>query len=361
MAVTAETLRLSQGLRKQADAIVDEQARDLVKAWVDAFEEIGTDLREATSDLVSAAKDGRVTRAQALRSTRLSKALAHIADALDATTTQAGVRIGTDLPDIVRAAGEAQQAIIASQLPASERAIVAGWSRVDADSIAAMVKRSTEQITASTYPISGDAYQAIRRELIRGVAVGDNPRQTAAEMVKRTEGAFNGGLTRALNVSRTEILDAHRSASRLGRTVNADTLDGWRWQCELSSRTCPACLAKHGEVFGGDVSGPDGHPSCRCSPSPLVKSWKDLGIAMDEPADMFPDAKAWFADQPEATQLGIMGPQRLAAVKADPGIWDRLAVKRDNPDWRTSWQTRPVKDLGIKATPTPAVPTLKAA
>lgn len=349
MAVTTETLRLTSGLRNQLAAITDQQTRDLVKAWANAWDEIAADLSDSMVDLIAGAKDGTVTRSMALRSVRLQKSLAVIADHLQALAAQAGVRIIDDLDDVVRAAGTAQEAIIASQLPASERAIVNGWSRVDEKSIQAIVNRSTKQITALSKPLSSDAYQVVRRELIRGVSAGSNPRETARRIVARAESGFNGGLTRALNISRTETLDAHREASRLGRKANADTLDGWRWQCDLSSRTCPACLAKHGETFGVDVSGPDGHPSCRCTASPLVKSWKDLGIDMDEPADMFPDAKAWFADQPEATQVGIMGPQRLATVRADPSVWDRLATKKTNANWRDSWQSTPAKNLTRKA------------
>jgi len=347
MAVTAETLRLAGRLRKQTAKIVDAQARALTAAWVDALDEVSTDLREATLDLVTAAKGGTVTRSQALKSTRLRKALAAIADSLDAAAKAAGVTISTDLPEIVRQAGEAQQAIIASQLPAAERGIVQAWSRVDPASIEAIVTRSTEQITVKAWELSADAYQSVRKELIRGVSIGDNPRKTAAEMVKRTTGAFNGGLSRALNISRTEVHDAHRAANQLSRGQNADTLAGWL--CTLSARTCPTCLGKNGELHPAGDAGPLGHHSCRCTAVPVARTWRDLGIDMDEPADVFPDARAWFGEQTEATQLQIMGPQRLELLTSGKVSWEDLSQKRSTPGWRDAWHMTSVRDLAARA------------
>lgn len=349
MSITNETLRLTAGLRNQLAAITDQQVRDLTKAWVDAWDEVSADLNASMLDLIAGAKDGTVTRSMALRSVRLQKSLAQIADHLDTLAHQAGVRAVGDLPEIVRQAGAAQEAIIASQLPANDRVIVAGWSRVDPGSIEAIVKRSTEQITALSYPISDAAYQVVRRELVRGVAAGSNPRETAARMVARAEGGFNGGLSRALTIARTETLDAHRAASALSMSANQDTLAGWLWQSALSERTCPACWGMNGTVHDLSEPGPDGHQNCACDRVPEVKSWKDLGINMDEPASIFPDAQARFNDLPDASQMQIMGPQRLQLLRSGDVSFSDLATKTSTAGWRDSWQATPVKDLLAKA------------
>lgn len=349
MSVTNETLRLTAGLRNQLAAITDQQVRDLTKAWVIAFDEVAPDLNAAMLDLVAGAADGTVTRAMALRSVRLQKSLAVIADNLDTLATQAGIRIVGDLPQVVRQAGVAQQAIIASQLPSNDRVIVTAWSRVDPGSIEAIVKRSTEQITALSFPISADAYQVVRRELIRGVAAGSNPRETASRMVARAEGGFNGGLSRALTIARTETLDAHRAASALSMNANSDTLTGWMWQSALTERTCEACWSMDGTEHDLSEDGPDGHQCCACDRVPIVKSWRDLGIDMEEPASIFPDAQAVFNDLPDASQLAIMGPQRLSMLQSGDISWSDLATKTSTAGWRDSYQATSIKDLAAKA------------
>jgi hypothetical protein len=103
--------------------------------------------------------------------------------------------------------------------------------------------------------------------------------------MKGAEGGFNGGLSRALTIARTETISAHREAAAVSHQENADTLAGWRWLCALSDRSCPACLAKNGELHPVSEPGPQGHANCRCSRVPVTKSWRDLGIDLDEPAE----------------------------------------------------------------------------
>src|SRR5690606_29603745 len=142
------------------------------------------------------------------------------------------------------------------------------------------------------------AIEAMKRELVRGVVTGDNPRTAAAAMVKRVEGQFNGGLSRALGLARTEIIDAHRHAAQVAQEAHADVLNGWRWHCDLSVRTCPACLAMHGTMHPLSEPGPHDHVNGRCARVPVTKSWAELGFDIEEPADAFLDAREWFDGLP---------------------------------------------------------------
>lgn len=350
MAVTRQTLRHIARLRNDLDAILNGTTRTLVGAWADAFDEVKADLDTAVRDLLDAAKDGRVTRAQAMRSQRLARALAKVSSRLQRLADTAGVTITGDLEGVVERTIAAQADIVATQLPAGERELVDAWSRVDDRQIEAIVNRSTKAIVSGLDPLPGDVMSVVRRELIRGVAAGTNPRATARRMVARVEGHVNGrwGLSRALTIARTETISAHREAALQSRKANADVLAGWRWQCDLSARTCPACLSKHGETYSVDTPGPDGHPNCRCTAALITRSWKDLGFDVEEPADIFPDARQWFDAQPEATQVAIMGQQRLDLLKSGDVSWDALATKQRNPGWRDSWQVTPLKTLARK-------------
>jgi len=342
VAVTSTTLRLAAKLRSDLLKITNAHDRALTKAWVDAWDLVVGDLELAIARLIIDADEGTITQAQALRAARLQQALDSVSRQLVRLVEDAGATVTSDLARIVREAGQAQAAIIGSQLPADQRGQLIAWDRVESEQIAAIVQRSTERITSQLWPISSEADAAIRRELVRGIASGANPRQTAARMIKNAEAGFNGGLSRALNIARTETLDAHRAAAAVSQKANADVLAGWIWLTSLSGRTCPACLGMSGTEHPLTEPGPQGHQSCRCSRMPKTKTWRELGIDLDEPKSVMPDAGEWFAQQDAATQKQILGPGRYAAWKRGDYPMDKWAVRRQNPDWRPSYVTSPL-------------------
>lgn len=345
MAITAQTVRLAKALRNELLKVTDQQARDLVAAWATAWDDVSGDLELAILDLAARAEDGRITRAQMLRSDRLAAALGSIARSLTRLADQAGVRIVADLPGVVEAAARAQAAIVDSQLPKAGRDHLPDWSGANDRQLEAIVHRSTEQIASDLWPLSSEAQGVMRRELIRGVAAGKNPRDTAARMVKNTEGGFNGGLTRALTIARTETVSAHREAAAVSHAANADVLAGWVWLTDLrvSPPPCPACLGMAGTEHPLSEPGPLGHQNCRCSRMPKTKTWAELGIeGMDEPASQAPNANDWFTSQDVATQKKILGPARYDAWKRSEYPMSAWAQRHSTEGWRDSYRTSPL-------------------
>lgn len=349
MAVTRLTLRLQEQLRRELLRITDTQTRNLVRAWVEAWNEVEADLTSVLLDMLTAGD--RVTRAQLLRSTRLRKALGVIADALEQLVEDAGITITGDLRDVIDTAGGAQASVIDSQLPPRSDLLddLESWSRVSERQIEAIVTRSTQQITSLLDPLSGEAYDAVRRELIRGVASGSNPRATAARMVRRAEKGFNGGLNRALTIARTETLDAHRSAAALGQAQHADVLAGWTWLAKLDTLTCPSCWSQHGTLHDLDEAGPFDHQSGRCGRMPTVKPWSDLGLDIEEPPSLVPDAEDLFDGLTSAEQLAILGPARYDAWARGEFPLSDWSVRRTTPGWRDSFGVAPVPQSGGRA------------
>jgi len=338
MSVTAKTLRLQDELADQLTRVTDQQARTLVAAWVDAWDEIAPDLNAVLLEML--VSGDKVTRAQLLRSIRLRRALALVADQLETLAQDAGVLITGDLRQVIDTAGAAQASVIDSQLPVNFMAPedVSSWSRIDERQITAIVERSTQQITSLTKPLSAEAYAAVRRELIRGVAAGTNPRDTARRIVSRAEGRFNGGLTRALTIARTETLDAHRAAAELGQSAHADVLGGWTWLASLTTRTCSSCLAQHGTVHPLTESGPHDHQQGRCSRLPTTKSWAELGFPnLVEPPSLIPDAGAFFDGLEVADQKAILGSKGFEAWSRGNFPMEKWSTLRKNDGWRDSY------------------------
>lgn len=338
MAYTAHTRRLVTKIKADLAQITDQQTRDLVSAWARAWNEVAPDLNDVLLEMLTSGD--RISRAAMLRSERLSKVLVIIADHLEQLSADARVRIVGDLRHVIDIVGGAQASIIDSQLPPHAEQLVdlAAWSRVDERSIEAIVRRSTQQITARTKALSREAARAVRAELVRGYAAGQNPRRTAARMVARAQGRFNGGLTRAMAIARTETLDASRAGGHLGRMQHADVLDGWEWHCELGPRTCAACIAKDGTRHPLDEPGPFDHVNGRCTAVPVTKSWADLGFDIEEPAPLRQTGRDWFAHQTPDVQRGILGPARYDAWKAGDYPVDAWSHLVDNPDWRPALQ-----------------------
>lgn len=349
MPVTGQSLRLQSQLEADLNRITDQQTRDLVTAWVRAWDESAPDLEAAIELLLRDAMGGVVAKALVTRNTRLLAALTQIGHSLTTLATKAGVRILGDVRQVTEQAAAAQAPIIGAQLPTDLPRLTTG---VNAATIDAIVQRTATQITARTYPLAPDAYDAVQRELLRGIVVGTNPRHTADRILARTETQFNGGLTRALTIARTETLDAHRTGAAVGQAAHADVLAGWVWTTHLSPRTCPACLAMNGQVFPLSQPGPEGHQNCRCARVPVTRSWAELGIDLPEPPSLQPTrsgTQAWFDGLSRHEQLSIMGPERLRLLQGGHIGWDDLATLTSTPGWRDSWQITPLGVLQARA------------
>lgn len=345
MAINPETLRIERELAAMLTGVTDAQTTALVAAWVNAYETVATELDAAIFELTTAAQErGRVTRSMVLRSQRLTAARAAVAQALEQVAERTGLIITADLAQVIEHAVVAEQGMILSQLGGVRRAdLAASLVRADAGQVAAMVQRATEQITALSWPIGAEAYAAVQTELLRGIAVGDNPRRAARRMLRSVEDRFEGGLQRALVVARTETLDATRAAAQAVDQANADVVAGWTWTAHFGdTRTCPACLSMHGSQFPVDQPGPQGHQQCRCARVPRTKSWAELGFeGIPDPPDAIPDAEAWFEGLSEARQVEILGPARFEAWKAGNYPMEQWATRRETDGWRPSYVVSP--------------------
>lgn len=350
MAVNKKTLRLQRELRKLVGDAADKTVNDLIKAWKKAWAELNTQYAVALTDAAFfAAQQGRWPDTwQLSRLLELDKALKATRETLEQLTSIANIEIADAAFRSVQGTASKEPGIVASQLPPAEFA--AQTARLSAlirpQALDLIVARTATRVASETRPLTARAIDAIHRELIAGIAVGDSPRKMAAQMVKRVEGQFNGGLSRALNIARTETLDAYRAASAYAHNTWPDVVDGWVWLATLDARTCVSCLAQNGSVHPIDQPGPLDHQQGRCARMPKTKSWAELGFdGIDEPADDVPDARGWFAVQPRATQLQIMGPGRLDAFDRGQIGWDDMSLRRDSPDWRPSYTVRPLQDL----------------
>jgi SPP1 gp7 family putative phage head morphogenesis protein len=392
MAVTRSTLALNRKLRSGIGTETDDADRHLTTQWVTAWDLLAPAWERAATQLAAlAVKDGRwPTVHQIARNETAMNALDASRTSLDTLAAETDRTASAGAGRVVELDAELEPRIIGSQAPATKQealtahimrrvveapegevpdvtdggmvpppsavdflgpAVIAGIvaGRFEPSALAAIIARAAGQIHADTIPLSDEAVAAMRAALIEGVIVGDNPIPVARDMVNRVEGAFNGGLTRALTISRTEMLDAYRTASAYIHRANADLVPEWTWFARLDSRACPSCWSRHGRSYPTTEPGPDDHPRGRCTRLPKLASWESLGLNVPEPPSLLPDGEKTFNQLSKANQLQVMGPGRLDLYQSGQVTWDQLATWRDTPQWRRSNQPTTVRDLRVLA------------
>lgn len=339
MPVTSEALQRQHELDTALSGVVDQQTRALVRAWATGWDEVAGDLRDTIASIAAdTAADQRIPKAMFARSARLQMVLAYIGDRLTSLAADAGVTITRDIHQVVTDAAAAQASIISAMLPAGPRHAALAPHRIVPSALDVIVARTTEQITSELKPLQPAAEAAVRRELIRGVAAGIGPRDVADRMVARARDGFNGGLDRALVISRTEVLEAHRQAAQYAQRQHSDVLAGWIWLAHLSPTMCRACLAMNGSLHPLTEAGPQGHPNCRCARMPETKSWTALGIrGVEEPAGNVTDSESYFKTLTVAQQQQILGLRGYALWRRGEFPMSDWAKLQKNPGWRDAY------------------------
>jgi hypothetical protein len=191
--------------------------------------------------------------------------------------------------------------------------------------------------------------ERVKREMVVGLARGQGPKVIARKVAATMEppagkkGQGSGPLASALRIARTEILRAHREASRETYQQNTDVVQGWIWLSSRGVNTCAACLAMDGTTH--QLSQPMGsHPNCRCVCLPWL-------IGDPKPTDT---GQAWLEKQSESVQAQVLGrvnPDRDAA-KAFRSGRVRLAdfVNERNSDvWGTTRTARSLDQALVSA------------
>lgn len=225
------------------------------------------------------------------------------------------------------------------------------------------------------------------------VRIGYVEQQTIAQIVKRIRG------TKALGYSDGIIEVDRRNAEAVVRTAishtagftrdrfysaNADLVKAVQWVSTLDSRTSEPCRVRDGLKYTTDQHKPIGHTvpwlggpgrlhwQCRSTSAPVLKSWRELGMDIDEmgpgtrasmdgqvPADM--TYAQWLAKQSHKRQTEILGPSRAALVRTGGLPIEKFA--NDKGKWLTLEQLKAKEQVAFKASgldlevkPPPGVP-----
>lgn len=163
-------------------------------------------------------------------------------------------------------------------------------------------------------------HDAVRIGMVEGETVDQIVRRVrGTKAMDYKDGVLEIGRRDAEAVVRTAVNHIANGASEALYERNSDIISGVRWVSVLDSRTTAVCRARDGKVYEpGKGPRPPAHWNCRSTTTPVTKSFRDLGIDLDEvpagtrasmdgqvPADM--TYGQWLARQPAAVQDDILG------------------------------------------------------
>ena len=120
--------------------------------------------------------------------------------------------------------------------------------------------------------------------VLRALRLGIVEGETVPQLARRLqEGVLDLTRRGAENILRTAVNHVSTHAREAVAQANPDIVQGCQWVSTLDSRTCFECQALDGQVFEvGSGPRPPRHLSCRCTLAPVLKSWRELGIDLNE-------------------------------------------------------------------------------
>lgn len=118
--------------------------------------------------------------------------------------------------------------------------------------------------------------------------------ETTPQIVKRVRGVLDISKRNAETLVHTSVQSVANTTREKIFEDNNDVMSGKEWSSALDRRTCPTCGALDGKRWTTDGKPinhsmvyqiPPKHFKCRCSMIPVLKTWRELGINMDELSD----------------------------------------------------------------------------
>lgn len=184
----------------------------------------------------------------------------------------------------------------------------------------------------------GDAKAKRLRDAIRmGVVQGE----TVDQIVRRVRGTaalgYKDGIMQvgrrgAEALVRTAVAHTTTAARDSLYAANRDLIDEEQWVATLDTRTCLECGELDGQKFPvGEGTKTPAHIGCRCVRVPVVKSWRELGLdinelppgtraSMDGQVSATETYSTWLAKQSVEMQNDALGPARAEMFRSGTEI-----------------------------------------
>lgn len=316
-------------------------SNQVVRRFIALLNRTGADLAAQLYAAVQALEDAPSATAE-----RLDALLFSVRQINARAYQAAGLELKAELLALTKYESGFQAQLFRSELPAL---VTLAETNVEQVYGAAMARPFQGRLLSEwASSIESDAMKRIRDAIRMGVVEN----QTTPQIVRRIVGAKTQGYADGIieidrraaeAVVRTAV--SHVAGFTRGRFygANADLISAVVWSSTLDLRTTPQCQIRDGLRYANTeqhaplghavpwLAGPGAlHWCCRSSSYPVTKSWRELGINMDE---ISPGSRAsmdgqvasattygeWLARQSAARQDEVLGPARGKLLR-DGGV-----------------------------------------
>lgn len=196
---------------------------------------------------------------------------------------------------------------------------------------------------------------ALEAALQDGLAQGEGIDQLMRRIAgtKRRKGVLKASREEAELIARTYTNHVSNSARIAFYRENEDIIKGEMWVATLDHRTCPICGKRDGQSYEfGKAPALPAHYNCRCTVIPILRSWRDMGIDMEE----FPETERaalngavpgkityndWLRGESAEIQDSVLGKRRGAWFRKHPS-------KHPSAAWAMSFQLRKNAPLSLE-------------
>ncbi len=334
--------RFKRALRKREDTAV----REVLRYYRDAEARIREGLDSLLGEIERWQRDHPDDEVPAwwlFEQNRLERLREQIEAELERFARQASDRLQAEQRRLIEQAVSDAEALVRAGLGNLPPGVTATWARLPRETIEQLIGtlQDGSPLRELLDALGPAASEQIRRELVSGIALGQNPRVIA----RRVRDALNGNRVRAELIARTEMLRAYREASRASYLANRDVLSGWVWHSALDERTCVMCWAMHGTEHTLEER-LDDHPRGRCAMVPITKTWEELGFeGVPETRAEIESGEARFARLSAEQQRAILGNAAFEAYKAGAVTLSDFVGQKSDPRWGTTRYARSLTEI----------------
>ena len=323
----SEVIRVMRQFKRDLLANERTQMREMASRWLGVERRLQGNMAALAADMHDIAEDGGTVSSEMLMGHyRYRELLRQLTHELEGYSEYANRTI-TDRQFQLSRLGitHAERAI-------TTQGIQAGFNRLPIEAVRNLVGLAGNGSPLSTLLVQSWPLAANRltQELVNGVALGYNPRKTARLMAQ----GMASSLDRMMVISRTESLRAYKEASRQSY-IASGVVESYKRLATHDSRVCAACLMAEGTLYELDEEMPE-HPQGRCTLVPVVDGIK---------SPIWKAGADWFVEQPQGTQLSILGKGRYAAWQEGKFSLDELVTVKPNATWGASLQVTPLREL----------------
>ena len=275
---------------------------------------------------------------------RLDALLQSVRSLNESAYTALSNELGAELKDLVAFESSYQLSLFKNVLPVQVVVAAVNVEQVYAGAMArpfAVSKNGAVPLNEYLKGLELDRAVKIRNALRLGYVEN----QTIDQMVRRIKG------TRALRYADGLMDESRRHVEGMVRTAtnhvanftrqrfyeaNSDLVKKWMFVATLDSRTSITCASLSGKTFPiGQGPQPPRHINCRSTSSPILPSWKELGVDLEEippstrssmdgqiPEDI--TFTKWLRGKSAAVQDDILGATRGKLFRANKIEVDRF-------------------------------------